>query len=182
MASRALDGDQSSKADLLSEMGDGAELDGLLARLMGDAGEASIVAQQFARSRDHRALATLYFQMDDVRKFSASRTRSRRGLKFFTVLSLGFVFVRLARQVPAAKTNVTADGNEMVGPFADFVEAVDFAYAIEGGENGLDAAILAAVDVGRSQYETALMWTDLPDCDWTPPRFGTPAFIAFEAK
>lgn len=177
IASKAAEGDAAAVSELRAMLGDGREVDALLAEAFGgDVPWNTAAASRFAASRPEDAEWTAGVLEASCRRATAPMPRRRREGKFFAVLALGFAFIDIAGEMPTYSTDkdtANRDGSgDRIGSFADFVNAVDVAFCIPGGEAGFAATIPDVIRVGS--FELAEYYrAAVPH--WPPP-FGTPMF------
>lgn len=177
IASKAAEGDAAAVSELRSMLGDGREVDALLAEAFGGALPwNTAAASRFAAARAEDAAWTAGVLEASCRWATAPMPRRRREGKFFAVLALGFAYVDITGDVPTFSTDkdtAETDGSgARVGRFAELVDAADLAFGIPGGDTGFDAAIPDALRVGSleiAEYHRAAVPR------WPPP-FGTPMF------
>lgn len=177
IASKAAEGDAAAVSELRAMLGDGREVDALLAEAFGGALPwNTAAASRFAAARSEDAAWTAGVLETSCRWATAPMPRRRREGKFFAVLALWFAFIDIAGEVPTYSTDkdmADRDGSgDRTGRFADFVNAVDVAFCIPGGEAGFNATIPDVIRVGSfelAEYHRAAA------PQWPAP-FGFPLF------
>ena len=177
VAEKASTGDAAAVAELRAMLGDGRDVDALLAEAFGGALPwNTAAASRFAAARSEDAAWTAGVLETSCRWATAPMPRRRREAKFFAVLALGFAYVDITGDVPTFSTDkdtAETDGSgARVGRFAELVDAADLAFGIPSGEAGFDATIPDVIRVGSfelAEYHRAAA----PHC---PAPFGTPMF------